>query len=313
MNKDLTIVFSSFQSQILLNKNLKKFNKKYKIIVIENSLDRNIKKELEKKFDNTTVIIPKKNLGLAKSFNLGIQKSKTKYVFLNNPDIEISHLSIKNLIECAKKIKNFGIISPTYKNEKIYKNYHIYEPYKINSNGIFKKFNIMEVDLIDNNFLIKRNIIKTKTFDENIFLYFETADFSLNLKKEGKKIYVADKIKFHHLGSKSLPVKYDFFVKKTRSFHYNWGKFYFYKKNYNYLYALIKIYPNFIKSIKKIFISVFKLNKNLMLLSSLELLGIIASVFRFKSFYRPASKFISLQMMQNSNCNQNLGRKRQLI
>ena len=44
MNKELTIVFSSYQSQHLLKKILYQFNKKYKIIIIENSLDIKIKK-----------------------------------------------------------------------------------------------------------------------------------------------------------------------------------------------------------------------------------------------------------------------------
>jgi GT2 family glycosyltransferase len=121
MNKELTIVFSSYQSQHLLIKLLKQLHKKYKILIIENSLDRKIKKNLEKKFSGIEVIIPNKNLGLAKSFNLGIKKSKTKFVFLNNPDIKIKNQAIKDLITVSKKIKNFGIISPTYKIQKIYK------------------------------------------------------------------------------------------------------------------------------------------------------------------------------------------------
>ena len=48
MNKDLTIVFSSYQSQHLLTKILKHLHRKFNIIVIENSLDREIKKSLEK-------------------------------------------------------------------------------------------------------------------------------------------------------------------------------------------------------------------------------------------------------------------------
>ena len=123
MNKELTIVFSSYQSQHLLIKLLKQLHKKYKILIIENSLDRKIKKNLEKKFSGIEVIIPNKNLGLAKSFNLGIKKSKTKFIFLNNPDIEITSNAIKNLLICAKKIKKFGILSPTYKDERVYKNY----------------------------------------------------------------------------------------------------------------------------------------------------------------------------------------------
>ena len=70
MNKDLTIVFSSYQSHNLLKKILKKIHLKYKIIIVENSKDMNIKKKLEKKFKNVNVIIPSENLGYAKAFNL---------------------------------------------------------------------------------------------------------------------------------------------------------------------------------------------------------------------------------------------------
>ena len=91
MNKELTLVFNSYQSQHLLKKILPRFHSQYKIIIIENSLDKKVKILLEKKFKNTEVIIPKKNLGLAKSYNLGIKRAKTKFVFLNNPDMEISN------------------------------------------------------------------------------------------------------------------------------------------------------------------------------------------------------------------------------
>ena len=86
MNNALTIVYSAYQSHALLNKVIKKLPKKYRILIIENSLDKNLKNTLEKKFKNVEVIIPKKNLGLAKSYNLGLKKAKTKFVFLNNPD-----------------------------------------------------------------------------------------------------------------------------------------------------------------------------------------------------------------------------------
>ncbi len=103
---------------------------KYKTIIIENSLDTKIKLSLEKRFKNTEVIIPKENLGLAKSYNLGLKKAKTKFVFLNNPDMEITDNSIKNLLYCAQKIKKFGALSPCFMNEKMYKNYEIFKKKK---------------------------------------------------------------------------------------------------------------------------------------------------------------------------------------
>ena len=287
MNKDLTIVFSSYQSQHLLTKILKHLHRKFNIIVIENSLDREIKKSLEKKFSNTKVIIPEKNLGLAKSYNLGIKKSKTNYVFLNNPDIEIQSQSILQLLNCAKKIKKFGIISPTYKIEKIYKNYEIFFKRKSKYLKTNSKFKIKEVDHIDNNFLINKQNIKGTLFDENFFLYFETSDFAYNLRKRNKKLYVVDNIKFHHYGSSSVNYQFKNIVNKSRSFHYNWSKFYFYKKNFNYFYALSKIFPNLVKSLKKIILGLVLIKRNNSLHGFLELIGILTSLLYLKSFYRP--------------------------
>ena len=287
MNKDLTLVFSSYQSQHLLNKLLTQFENKYKIIIIENSLDISIKKKLEKKFKNINVIIPKNNLGLAKSYNLGIKKAKTKFVFLNNPDMEITNQSILNLILCAKKIKKFGAISPIFKNEKMYKNYKLFSKKKEYNSKLFKKFKIIEVDLLDNNLLINKMIVKNDLFDENFFLFFETFDFTKNLKKKGKKLFAIKKIKFNHMGASSLPPKFDNLVKKTRAFHYNWSKFYYLRKNFSYFHAMRKIFPNIIRALKMIIINFLRFDFKNIKLNILELFGIFSAIFLLKSFHRP--------------------------
>ena len=286
-NKSVTLVFSSYQSGALLKKVIKKLPSSYKILVIENSLNKKIKKILEKSFKNVEVIIPKENLGLARSYNLGIKKAKTKYVFLNNPDLEIKNDSIKKLIKCAESIKKFGIISPTYRNEKIFKNYEILKYREKNNSPLFKKFGVIEVDIIDNSFIVNRKNIKKFLFDEKYFLYFETFDFCKNLKKEGEKLFVCNKIKYHHYGSSSVDRKFDTIVKLTRAFHYNWSKFYYFKKHYNYLFALKKIVPNFFNSLKKILLSILKLDKKNLMIGLVELYGILTAILLLNSFYRP--------------------------
>ena len=287
MNKDLTLVFSSYQSLHLLKKILKQFHNKYKTVIIENSLDKKTKNYLEKNFNNTQVIIPKENLGLARSYNIGIKKAKTKFVFLNNPDMEITNKSIKDLIFCAKKIKNFGAISPIFENENVYKNYKILENKKKINSIFFKKFNIEEVDLLDNNLFINKEIVGKNLFDENYFLFFETFDFVHQLKLKGKKLFTIKKIKFKHFSSSSLPKRLDNLVKKTRAFHYNWSKFYFLRKNFGYFHALGKVFPNIIRGFKKIITNLLKLKFKEVYLNILELYGLIVSIFLLKSFYRP--------------------------
>lgn len=147
MNKLVTIVFNAYLSDYSLSKVLP-YLSNFKVLIIENSKSLNLKIKLEKKYKNVNVIIPHKNLGLAAGYNLGIKKSKTKYVFLNAPDIKITEKSINKLILFAEKIKNFGIISPIYEDESLHKNYSKNKK-KINNE-------IGSVDWIDNNYLIKK-------------------------------------------------------------------------------------------------------------------------------------------------------------
>ena len=94
-------------------------------------------------------------------------------------------------------------------------------------------------------------------------------------------------LKFDHLGTSSSHKKFDYAIKENRNWHFSWSKFYFYKKNYNYFFALRKIYPNIFKALKKLLISLIKVDTNNCLIGLIELMGIFASVFCLKSFYRP--------------------------
>ena len=91
----ITLVFLSFHSAHHIRRILKNIDKKYKIIVIENSSDRDLKSEIEKKYDNVHVEICDENLGFSKGMNLGIKLAETPFVFINPADIEISNNLLK--------------------------------------------------------------------------------------------------------------------------------------------------------------------------------------------------------------------------
>ena len=142
------------------------------------------------------------------------------------------------------------------------------------------------MDLIDNNFLVDKNKLGKTFFDENYFLYFETIDFSKSLQEKNKKLFVCKKIKFHHYGSSSLPKKFSNLVNKTRAFHYNWSKFYYFKKNFNYIYALKKSFPSIIKITKNLIINLIKVDLVNLRLNLLELTGLFSAIFCLRSYYR---------------------------
>ena len=286
-----TIVFVSLHSESHIKRLTSSIEKKFPIIVIENSFNHELKKELEEKYNNVKVIIPEKNLGLSGSYNLGIKESKTEYVFLNPSDVSFSNECLNSLEECVDNIKDFTVLAPSYDDERIYKNYEIWNKEKLNQNlkgDIFKKYKIKEVDFIDNDFIVnKKNLEKVGLFDENIFLYFETMDFCKQVRIKNEKIYVSENIKFTHFGSQSHDDKYAYKASLTRSWHYSWSKFYYFRKHFSYFFALKKIIPNFIKSIKRMINAKIKKNYKEYNLSKAEILGILNSIFLKKSSYRP--------------------------
>tara|TARA_B100000315_G_C14577853_1_gene588864 strand:+ start:2109 stop:2978 length:870 start_codon:yes stop_codon:yes gene_type:complete len=285
-----TIVFLSFHSQPHIKRLILSIEKKYPIIVVENSLDYKLKKELEEKYENVKVIIPPKNLGLSAGYNLAIKESKTNFVFLNPADIVLSNKCLDDLEDCVSNIKDFAILGPIYDDEKIYKNYEIWDKKKLNINlndEIFKKYKIREVDFIDNDFIInKRHFEDLDFFDENIFLYFDTMDLCKKVRTANKKIYVCEKIKFTHYGSQSVDLQFSEQFSLSRSWHYNWSKFYYFKKNFSYFFALKKIFPNFVRSLKNMLTcKIYK--KKEYFLHRAEFLGIVSSIFNRPSSFRP--------------------------
>jgi len=284
-----TLVVLSFHSEHLIEKLVKNIPNNIPIIIIENSKNIKLKKKLEVEFKNVQVFIPEENLGFSKGMNLGIQKSKTDLVFLNPADVILNKNCIDNLLKCTKVFTNFTLLAPTYKDESVYKNYEVYFEKKNELNiPIASEFGIKEVDFIDGTFIVnKKELESNYLLDENIFIYFETMDLAKRLKKLGKKMYVCEKIKFEHLGSQSHDVKYNHEAKLSRNWHYCWSKFYYYKKNVNYLHALKKTLPFIIKTFF-ICLKLKLLNKTIEYsLSRAELNGSIASVLLKKSNYRP--------------------------
>ena len=115
---DLTIVIVSFKSGDILHRCIKSIDKRYPILVIENSIDHKLKLELEEKYQNVNCILPKDNLGYGGGNNLGLSRVKTNYALILNPDVILKKDSIENFFKSATKNPEFGIIAPVSLNEK---------------------------------------------------------------------------------------------------------------------------------------------------------------------------------------------------
>ena len=284
----LTLVFLSFHSDHHIKRLVNYIHSSYPIIIIENSGNKKLKVELEKKHNNVHVEICEENLGFSKGMNLGIKLSKTPYVFLNPADIEISNESLNLLNETVKNFTDFGMICPVYKDESVHSNYAIWtkknNPQNINLFG--KNYSLKEVDFIDGTIILNKKITGDIIFDENMFIYFETMDLCKRLIEKNIKLYAMDQITFEHFGGQSHNKLYNHEALLSRNWHYNWSKFYFINKHNNYFYALRKISPNLIKAVKN-YIRAFLFDKKTKELNLAEIKGIMTSIFKKKSYYRP--------------------------
>ena len=284
---NLSVVIIAFKSSHLLEKLILSIPKNYEIIIIENSLDENLKKSFEK-YENVKVFIPKENLGYAKSFNLGIEISKNNFTCFLSPDVNIPNGCFENIMQIIPKIKDFSILAPTYLDETIHKNYKINDK-KLLQNRFIDNYNIMEVDEIDFAMAIvnKNNIETKKVCDENFFLYFESTDACINLRKRNKKICVIENLKYHHMGTQSSDPKFSTQIKMSRNWHFCWSKFYLLKKHKNYFHGIRKTLPNFIRSLKMCLFFLIKKDIENFKVHKASLSGLIASYFLKNSSYRP--------------------------
>ena len=272
---DLTIVIVSFKSGDILHRCIKSIDKKYPIIIVENSQNIKLKEELEKKYLNLECILPSKNLGYGAGNNLGIKNSKTKYVLTLNPDTILYENTISKLLEQASIIKDFALLGPKVISET--ENIDNTDS-KIEIVNYIKGFAI---------FFNKEKFINIGFFDENYFLYFEEIDLCKKVVKSNNKIYLINDALIKHIGGKSHEDKYDLEMELSRNWHWMWSSFYYYKKNYNYFYALFKVLKKLMSSIIKIFFYSLSFKKDKKKIYSQRLSGLVNSIRGKKSWYRP--------------------------
>ena len=283
MNKNITISIVTYFSDHLIFKRLNEF-KKYKSIIIENSLQKELKKKIEKKFKSTKVIIPKQNLGYGSGNNLSIYNIKTKYCLIINPDAYLSKKNLNNLFKYIKSIPEFGIAFARFNNSAA-KNYftNFKENYAEVFYDNFLKFSSGCCMLINRELLIKKRVY---FFDKNFFLYNEEQDLVKRCQDKKIKIYLLKNCIVKHKPNSSHNPKLNNDVEIFKHWHYTWSYFYFLKKHFGFFFAFKK---NIVELIKSLIMSVwnfliFKKHKRKKYASRLS--GLINSILGKKSSLR---------------------------
>ena len=276
-DQDITVIITSFHSGEKIFNCIESIKKDGKIIVIENSNDQELKKKIQSKYKNVDCILSEENLGYGAGNNLGLSKVLTNYALIVNPDVTLENDTIDNFFLTINSVKNFGIIAPISKDE-------IYTNFSIDNDK-----NLKEVESVKGfaMFLSMNNLKEIKFFDENFFLYFEEIDLCKRIRKNDIKIYIDPSIKVNHLGGTSHNSEINKTMELSRNWHWMWSSFYYHKKHYGYINALLKMSPKLISSLIKFIFYLLIFQKFKSDIYKHRVFGIINSVLLKKSWYRP--------------------------
>jgi len=276
--RDITIVITSFKSDAIIKNCLKSINEQCQIIVVENSNNLQFKNHIEEEFKNVKCILTGENLGYGKANNIGLNKVKTKYALILNPDATLVDTTLKSFFETVKIIPDFAIIGPYIQEEKD-KNFKTnFENTKLVSVKDVKGFAM---------FLNLSEFENIGFFDENFFIYFEEIDMCRKLKLHKKKIFLVPNIKINHRGGQSHDISINKPMELSRNWHWMWSTFYYHKKYKGYFISLIIVLPKLISAILKILIYSLIPNKDKKEIYYHRYSGLINAIMGKSSWYRP--------------------------
>ena len=273
MIDNITVIIVSYKSKKTIFNCIKSIGHFNKILILDNSNDKELKKKLKNKYSKIKFFLSKKNTGYGAGYNFLLKKVKTPYALLMTPDTSFKKGTLSKFLLSLKKLKN---------------NFTLMGPYKQNKNfSLERKKTINEARMILGfSMLINiKNINKNNFFDENFFLYLEDIDLCRRLINNNKKIYINKSFIIDHIGAKSSNIGKNEFD-KIRNWHWMWSQYYFFKKyNGNFL-ALTKFFSKLITTSVK-FIILYLFQKEHQNRYKYRLKGLYSSMIGKKSYLRP--------------------------
>jgi GT2 family glycosyltransferase len=137
---EVTVVICSYFSHEKLSKLIKSINKNFKILIIDNAREFDLKNYYNN-FSNVEYYIPKKDLGLSRSYNYALYNVSTPYMFITQPDVTLELDTINKLYDAMKKYNNSAILASkvVYDDHQVDTDYRLLKFNKNNKVINFKK------------------------------------------------------------------------------------------------------------------------------------------------------------------------------
>lgn len=264
---DLSIIIVNYNTKELTKQTLNsifkyKHNLEYEVIVVDNNSSDDSVNMITNELPQVILIQNKKNLGFSRANNIGINRSKGRYILLLNSDTIIQEDTLETMVSFMESNYNVGaagckVILPDGSLDKACKRSFptpqnaLYNALKLDKlfphNKKFGEYNltyldedeIHEVDSLVGAFMMVRReaIEEVGLLDENFFMYGEDIDWCYRIKKAGWKIVYYPKTKIiHYKGGSSK--------KKNPKLIYEFYRamYLFFEKHYKDKYSLLTKY-----------------------------------------------------------------------
>jgi len=277
----LSIIIVSYNTRELTEQTLNsiyrhKHNLDYEVIVVDNGSTDGSIDMITKEFPQVILIQNKENLGFSKANNVGIKRSRGKYILLLNSDTIIMEDTLKTMFEFMENNPTVGVsgckvVLPDGRLDKACKRGFptpqnaLYNALKLDKlfphSKRFGQYNLTyldedetyEVDCLVGAFMmVRRDTIEQVGFlDEDFFMYGEDIDWCYRIKRAGwKVVYYPNTKIIHYKGGSSK--------KKNAKLIYEFHRamYLFYKKHYKEKYSRIITYIVYIGIFTKMIISI---------------------------------------------------------
>lgn len=216
----------------------------FEIIVVDNASKDNSVEIIKKEFSQVKLIESEVNLGFGRANNVGIKESKSKYVFLLNPDTLLMNNAVKILYDYMESIENYNVAAcgaDLYNaDNKRVRAFGYFPSLKIllfkvlGIRSLFsKKFDRDKLQtpdwIIGADIMIRRSVLDKldKFFDEDFFMYSEEVELQHRISKMGLTRVYYPEAQIIHLEGQST--KDPNFQKELNLFR---SEFLFYEKRY---------------------------------------------------------------------------------
>ena len=241
----LTIIIPTFYPGSIINRCIDTLPEDADIIVVDNGYDQELDNLLKQKKHNIRHF-KIGDVGLPKSFNFGLKKSKNETILITQPDVSFEKNCISELLNATKKYQNVGLFAPIIYENKEYSQYNSLELNLI-KNGLIRskknKFKAVNkkpsgdfcVEAVNATaMLLNRNILeKIGGWDENIYTYLEDIDLCIKLRRMSLSILKVNNAVVHHVGFGSHKVENANKSELSRNWHFCWSSLYFRQKYYS--------------------------------------------------------------------------------